>query len=172
MFAKIINNTVEIYPYNPQSDYPLTSFPVGASYPAFNCYWVYSTTPLNPNTDLYDSVETTPVFNGTTWEQSWEYVEKPPQPPKHNWDMFNTQMMTNARFNQVYNQCLQIAPIVANSLPTALDQVTSKPSLSLFTLIWTQLCQIGGATAEDKQVWGEFATANNLPQDFINILTT
>lgn len=172
MFAKIINNTIESYPYNPQSDYPLTSFPVGASYPAFNTYWVYPTTPLNPNTELYDSVETTPVFNGMNWEQLWEYVEKPPEPPQPNWDSFNTQMMSNPRFNQVYNQCLQVAPIVCASLPTALDQVTSKSSLSLFTLIWTQLCSIGGATQEDKIVWGEYAESNNLPEDFINVLTS
>ena len=95
------------------------------------------------------------------------------EPPKvANWDNFNLQMMSNPRFNQVYNQCLEVAPIIANSLPTALDQITSKNSLSLFSLIWTQLCAIGGVTAEDKQLWGEFAIANNLPQDFIHILTT
>lgn len=93
------------------------------------------------------------------------------EPPKvANWDGFNLQMMIDPRFNQVYTQCLSIAPIVANALPTALDQVTSKPSLSLFTLVWTQLCSIGGATAEDKQVWRSYAEANNLPQEFITIL--
>ena len=93
------------------------------------------------------------------------------EPPKvANWDGFNLQMMTDPRFNQVYNQCLQVAPIVANALPVALDQVTSKPSLSLFTLVWSQLCSIGGATTEDKQVWRSYAEANNLPQEFITIL--
>lgn len=92
-----------------------------------------------------------------------------PEPPTPNWDSFNTQMMTNSRFNQVYNQCLSVAPIVANALPVALDQVTTK-GYSLFTIIWTQLCQIGGATAEDKQLWGGYAEANNLPQEFIAIL--
>jgi hypothetical protein len=88
-----------------------------------------------------------------------------------NWDNFNLQMISDPRFNQVYNQCVSVAPIICNALPTALDQVTTR-GLSLFTLIWTQLCTIGGATTEDKQVWGGFAEANNLPQDFIDILTT
>lgn len=93
-----------------------------------------------------------------------------PEPLTANWDTFNTQMMSDVRFNQVYAQCLSIAPIVVNALPTALDQVTSKGT-SLFTLIWGQLCSIGGATTDDKQVWGEFAIENNLPQEFIDVLT-
>jgi len=92
-----------------------------------------------------------------------------PELPVANWDMFNLQMMSDARFNQVYNQCLSVAPIVCSALPTSLDQVTTK-GLSLFTLIWTQLCSIGGATAEDKQVWGTYAEYNNLPLDFIEVL--
>jgi len=93
-----------------------------------------------------------------------------PEPPVANWDNFNLQMMSNPRFNQVYNQCLSVAPIVCSALPVALDQVTSK-GLSLFTIIWNQLCQIGGATAEDKLVWGTYAENNNLPLDFIEVLT-
>lgn len=93
-----------------------------------------------------------------------------PEPPTPNWDTFNIQMMSNTRFNQVYAQCLSVAPIVANALPTALDQVTTK-GYSLFNIIWNQLCVIGGATAEDKQLWGGYAEANNLPQEFINIIT-
>jgi hypothetical protein len=94
-----------------------------------------------------------------------------PEPPVANWDNFNLQMMSDARFNQVYNQCLSVAPIVANALPVALDQITSKGN-TLFTIIWNQLCSIGGATVEDKIVWGEYATNNNLPLDFIEVLTT
>jgi hypothetical protein len=92
-----------------------------------------------------------------------------PEPPVANWDMFNLQMMSDARFNQVYNQCLSVAPIVCSALPVALDQITSKGN-SLFTLIWNQLCSIGGATEEDKLEWGGYAVVNNLPQDFIDIL--
>ena len=86
-----------------------------------------------------------------------------------NWDNFNLQMMSNPRFNEVYSQCLSVAPIVANALPTALDQVTSKGT-SLFTLIWNQLCSIGGATNEDREIWGNYAIQNNLPLDFTDIL--
>jgi hypothetical protein len=104
--------------------------------------------------------------------QELEIIPDPepmPEPPIANWDMFNLQMMSDTRFNQVYNQCLSVAPIVANALPVALDQITSKGN-SLFTLIWTQLCSIGGATEDDKIVWVSYATNNNLPGDFINIL--
>lgn len=92
-----------------------------------------------------------------------------PEQPVANWDMFNLQMMSDPRFNQVYSQCLSIAPIVANALPVALDQVTSK-GLSLFTLIWNQLCSIGDATQEDRNNWGLLAENNNLPSDFIAVL--
>jgi len=91
-----------------------------------------------------------------------------PEPPQANWDMFNLQMMSDARFNQVYNQCLSVAPIVANALPVALDQITSKGN-TLFTLIWTQLCSIGGATPEDRELWAGLAINNNLPDDFVNV---
>lgn len=168
-FAKIIDNTIQVYPYFPQVEYPLTSFPIGNDYPQFNTYWIHPKTPSNPNPEVYDSVETTPIYNGTHWEQAWDFIEKPPKPPQANWDNFNLQMMSNSRFNQVYNQCLSVAPIICSALPTALDQVSSK-GLSLFTLIWTQLCQIGGATEDDKLVWGGYAIENNLPQDFIDIL--
>lgn len=53
--------------------------------------------------------------------------------------------------------------------PTALDQVTTK-GYTLFTMIWTQLCTIGGATVEDKQVWASLAEANSLPPEFIKVL--
>lgn len=140
---------------------------------------------LDSNLVILTQVETTPPsYNSDTQELIFEYIVDlmlneyrqqwtiQDKPPKPNWDNFNTQMMTNTRFNQVYNQCLQVAPIVCASLPTALDQVTSKPSLSLFTIIWTQLCSIGGATAEDKQLWGGFAEVNYLPPDFIEVLTS
>jgi hypothetical protein len=100
------------------------------------------------------------------YRQEWTITDLP---IKSNWDNFNLQMMSNARFNQVYNQCLSVAPIVANALPTSLDQVTTR-GLSLFTLIWTQLCQIGGATPEDRITWAELGVNNSLPVDFINVL--
>jgi len=155
--------TQQILPYPRNDDFPI----VGLDSDLVILTQV-ETNPPNYDPDTQELISTYIVdLVLNEYRQQWSIQDKPPKP---NWDNFNTQMMTNARFNQVYNQCLQIAPIVANSLPTALDQVTSKPSLSLFTLIWTQLCQIGGATAEDKQAWGEFAIANNLPQEFITIL--
>jgi hypothetical protein len=101
------------------------------------------------------------------YRQEWIVQEKPPQP---NWDMFNLQMMSSPRFNQVYSQCLNTLPIIATALPTAIDQITTK-GLSLFTLVWAQFCLVGGATAEDKATWGNLAHENNLPIDFIEVLT-
>lgn len=51
----------------------------------------------------------------------------------------------------------------------ALDQITSKGN-TLFTIIWSQLCSIGGATEDDKLTWGGYAIENNLPLDFIDVL--
>ena len=169
MFAKIVNNTIESYPYNPQVDYPLTSFPVGASYPDFNCYWVYPTSPNNPNPDLYDAIENTPIFNGEKWEQSWTYIEKPPIPPQPDWDAFNGAVFANERFNQVFTQAINIRPLLAVSLPTAMDQVTTK-GLTLFASLYGAVCALGGATAEDKLEWGQLARNANLPPEFIDIV--
>lgn len=101
------------------------------------------------------------------YRQQWTIIDNP---PVANWDNFNLQMMSDPRFNQVYNQCLSVAPIVCASLPTALDQITSKDSLSLFNLVWNQLCQIGEATENDRMVWKELAIQNNLPEIFIDSL--
>jgi hypothetical protein len=166
MFAKIVSNSIETYPYNPRIDYPQTAFPIGSSYPNFNCYWVFPSTPPDYDPENQELMEETPIFVNDKWEQKWIVIQKVSMP---NWDNFNLQMMSNPRFNQVYNQCLSVAPIVCSALPVALDQVTSK-GLSLFTIIWNQLCQIGGATAEDKLVWGTYAEDNNLPLDFIEVL--
>jgi hypothetical protein len=93
----------------------------------------------------------------------------PPSAILLNWDAFNLQMMSLPRFNQVYNTCLQNAPLVATALPTALDQVTTR-GYTLFTLVWNQLCQIGGATKTDRNNWANIAVNNKLPNDFIAIL--
>jgi hypothetical protein len=99
MFTKIVNNAPTAYPYNPQVDHPLTSFPVGDSYPDFNTYWVHTTTPVNPDPALFDAVESTPVFNGDRWEQSWEFVEKPAEPVVPNWDgLYGALMSSNVTF--------------------------------------------------------------------------
>ena len=157
--------TQQILPYPRNDDFPI----VGLDSDLVILIQV-QTNPPNYDPDTQELISTYIVdLVLNEYRQQWSIQDKPLKP---NWDNFNTQMMTNPRFNQVYNQCLQVAPIVCASLPTALDQVTSKPSLSLFTLIWSQLCQIGGATAEDKIVWGEYAEANNLPQEFITILVS
>jgi hypothetical protein len=91
------------------------------------------------------------------------------EPATANWDQFNLMMMSDSEFNQVYNTCLAQFPIIANALPTALDQVTTRGN-SLFTLIWDQICTIGQATTEMRIKWAGFGEYNNLPSDFVEIL--
>lgn len=121
----------------------------------------------NPETEQVSS-EWIIDLDNLEYRQEW-IVTPIPELPVANWDNFNLQMMSDTRFNQVYSQCLSVAPIVANALPTALDQVTSKGT-SLFTLIWNQLCSIGGATVEDREIWANYGIDNNLPLEFIDIL--
>jgi len=77
MFLKNINDQTT-YPYNPKTDYPNTSFPPGSDYPDFNIFWVHPSQP-NPLAGQ-QSQESTPVFDGTKWIQSWEYVPISPSP--------------------------------------------------------------------------------------------
>lgn len=89
--------------------------------------------------------------------------------PIANWDSFNLAMITDADFNQVYNNCLAIAPLIANALPSALTQV-AEGKLSMFDLIFNQICQIGNADSTMREVWGGYALSANLPMDFITII--
>lgn len=106
-------------------------------------------------------------------ELSIEYDENdfilPELELKPDWDIFNLQIFSNVRFNQVYGRALQQAPVVAGSLSVAVDQITTK-GLALFSMIYPLICQLGGATVEDKLVWRQLARDNNLPQEFIDIL--
>lgn len=86
-----------------------------------------------------------------------------------NWNEFVGVVMATPRFKECYAQCLSIAPIIATSLPTAIDQVTTK-GVGLFKIIWSNFCQIGGVTQEDKEDWGQIAKNNSLPQEFIDVL--
>jgi hypothetical protein len=137
-----------------------------------------ATTPIawvNSEPDFSNYTEPTLSVLQKAWQdflESGEELEIIPDPepipelPQPNWDNFTVMMMSNIRFNRVYNQCLTIAPIIANALPTVLDQVLTR-GISLFSIIWSQICQIGGATTEDKQEWKEIAIQNNLPEEFI-----
>ena len=100
------------------------------------------------------------------YRQEWIIAEKPPEP---DWDVFNGTVFANDRFNQVFSQAINIRPLLAVSLPTAMDQVTTK-GLTLFASLYGAVCALGGATAEDKLEWGQLARNANLPQDFISIV--
>lgn len=169
MFAKIINNTIESYPYNPQSDHSLTSFPVGASYPDFNCYWVHSTTPVNPDPELYDAVETTPVFNNNRWEQAWEFVEKPPAPPTHDWDTFNAYMLTDATFKS-YRDTVRVVDGELNSALFDAYSLVDTKGTGAFSVVWTQWCVVSQITVLHKEDIANVAEGFNLPADFVSVL--
>lgn len=101
-FLKYTNNTIT-YPYNTYSEHPNTSFPTGSDYPGFDVYWVHPTTPNNPDSTQYNTVEDTPVFNevANRWEQSWSYIAKTAEElrlQKYNPAQFLQQMFSDAAF--------------------------------------------------------------------------
>ena len=87
-----------------------------------------------------------------------------------NWDMFNAMMLSDSEFNQVYNTANSIAPVICASLPAALTQV-STGQLSMFAVIWSQIMQLGNATPEMKVKWSNWASNNNLPVKFVDIIS-
>jgi hypothetical protein len=164
MFKLYSQSTQQIKPYPRNDDEPIIGLDAD--------YLVLTQVDTAPPEydDTTHTINSIYVVNTDTLEyiQEWIVTEKTISIPP-DWDMFNLQMMSDARFNQVYNQCLSVAPIVCSALPVALDQITSKGN-TLFTLIWNQLCSIGGATPEDREAWAELGINNNLPDDFVNVL--
>ena len=120
----------------------------------------------NPETQTINSDYIVDTVN-LEYRQEWVVTDLPPQP---NWDMFNSQMLTDPEFNQVYNTANSIAPVVCASLPAALTQV-SNGQLSMFNIVWNQIMQLGNATTEMRVKWGNWATDNNLPINFVSIIS-
>ena len=168
MFAKIINNTIESYPYNPQLDYPLTSFPDGDSYPAFNCYWVYSTAPVNPDPESYDAIELTPVFNSEIdrWEQGWDFIEKPSSP---DWDNFNLTFSTLPSLIQAETIANQNHPSITGKKDDAYAMIDSH-GVTAFGYIFPLFCQAGQVSPETREEWAALAESFNMPADFVAIV--
>lgn len=169
MFAKIINNVVIDYPYNPQDDYPLTSFPVGESYPDFNCYWVESTVPNNPNLALYDAAETTPVLNNGRWEQAWTFVEKPQLLPLPKWDDFNLAFLTLPSLLQAEIIANQNHPSIVGKKDLAYSMI-NQHGVATFAMIFPLFCQFGDVQPETRIEWVELAESFNMPDDFVSII--
>lgn len=76
LYAKIIDNKVEKYPYSLQDlkyDYPNTSFPAEMPIERLNEYNMYEvlSTPQPSITDSQVLIETNPIFNGANWVQTW-----------------------------------------------------------------------------------------------------
>jgi hypothetical protein len=101
----------------------------------------------------------------------WTILDVPEIVPEPEWDDFNDKVFQDLRFNQVYGTALQNAPLVASSLPTAMDQISSKESMVLFGKVYNAVCHFGGATSEDRVIWGDMARGCNLPSEFVSIVT-
>lgn len=114
--------------------------------------------------------EYNPEIEQLNWLGDRFLVENLPLPdPTPDWDGFNLSMMSDIRFNQIYGRCLQLAPIVASALPTALAQVTTHGT-TLFELVFNQICLLGNASDADRLNWKQLATNSNLPDHFVDIL--
>lgn len=124
MFAKIVNGTIEVYPYNPKADHPNTTFPTGADHPSFDIYWVYPSPQNNLDADLYNAIEGQPTFNAETnrWEQTWDYVEKSAEEKrqaKYNPSVFLSNLLSDPEFKDWASQISFVDYI--NISTTALD---------------------------------------------------
>ena len=81
VYAKIIGNKVEKYPYSfmdLRCDYPNTSFPEEMIIERYNEFNVYEVLPtLQPSiTDTQILWEGTPEFDGKNWIQIWRISEE------------------------------------------------------------------------------------------------
>lgn len=132
-------------------------------------------TQIDSNPPDYNSNNQTISFqyitdlNTLEYRQEWTIRELHPPIPTPDWDAFNGAVFANERFNQVFSQAIGIRPLLAVSLPTAMDQVTTK-GLTLFASLYGAVCALGGATAEDKLEWGQLARNANLPPEFIEVV--
>lgn len=86
-----------------------------------------------------------------------------------NWDNFNSQMLSDPEFNQVYNTVNAITPVVCASLPAALTQV-SNGQLSMFAVVWSVIMVQGQANQTQRDKWGQWAEDANLPTEFVIII--
>ncbi len=124
-------------------------------------------TPVAPPTPPEDY-----VWNDTTW-----LLQPPPEPepetepepptPTSDWDAFNATLLADVRLNQVCGAALQAGAVVAvTALPAALSQVATN-GVAAFALVFNAVCQLGGATAQDRDDWAEIAEDCDLPAEFV-----
>lgn len=97
MYAKIINEVVEKYPYNYQEDHPLVSIIGNIDSPEHNTYFVHLTEPNNPDPENLNTIESTPIFDGTKWIQAWEYTEKTEEEKRQA--RYNPSALLNSMFS-------------------------------------------------------------------------
>lgn len=122
--------------------------------------------------DLITSPNTRASIHSAYDRGDWEpYTPPEPEPelPAPNWDGFNAAIMVDPQLNALLGAVLTIAPAIALGLPSALAQVATQGP-TVFSLTFNALCQLGGATAGDRDAWAALAEANNLPADFVAIV--
>ncbi len=107
------------------------------------------------------------------WLWDGEFFSPPaplPLPLTPDWDSFNATLLADARLNQVCGAALQAGAVVAvTGLPAALTQVING-DLTAFGFVFNAVCQLGGATTEDREGWALIAEANNLPAEFAQVI--
>ncbi|ABB56778.1 hypothetical protein [Synechococcus elongatus] len=112
------------------------------------------------------------------WEETDWRVEAIPQPepdtepdteplPQADWDAFNAVLLADVRLNQICGAALQAGAVVAVAgLPAALSQVSTN-GVAAFALVFNAVCQLGGATPQDRDGWAAIAELSNLPAEFV-----
>lgn len=115
------------------------------------------------------------TYEGLIWlsdtpkptEAELEALPDLPLPPPANWDAFNATLLADVRLNQVCGAATQAGAFLAVAgLPTALGQVATN-GLASFALVFGRVCEVGGATAQDRDGWAAIAEACNLPAEFV-----
>ena len=86
-----------------------------------------------------------------------------------NWEMFNELMLQDVDFITVCSQANSLNPLLIPALTSALTQVTTN-GLGIFPTLFNTVCQLGGATENQRQVWEQYAITAILPPEFIEVI--
>ncbi len=110
------------------------------------------------------------VWAGGDWAVTTQAFAPAALPSPPTWNEFNATLLADVRLNQVCGAALQAGAVVAvTGLPAALSQVVTN-GVAAFALVFNAVCQLGGATTEDRENWAAIAEANNLPAEFAQVI--
>ena len=128
----------------------------------------------DPDYFAYSSSEATRIALAAAYAAGDYQPYTPPEsialPPEPNWDGFTGAIMADTALNQLMGAVLPLAPAVALGLPAALTQVATNGTHG-FAQVWNAFCQIGQASQASRDSWAAMAEANNLPIDFVAVVS-